>query len=153
MKQGPKKESRPEGAALSSPSPWPGVGQAVCRRHRAATHRKVMLIRLKSCGSADTSAGFNEHLSYSECGLSRIVQAPILWADVRDGVKTCPLSNVSFCTQRNQPSSRRCSVHENGSSFGIRASASPAGCLHSRIEDVTSGERNASRRLWRTTLG
>jgi hypothetical protein len=63
-----KKESRPEGAALSSHSPWPGVGQAVCRRHRAATHRKVKLIRLKSCGSADTSAGFNEHLSYSDAG-------------------------------------------------------------------------------------
>ena len=53
----------------------------------------------------------------------------------------------------NQPSRRRCSAHGNGSSFGIRASERPAGCLPSKIADVTSGERNASRSAWRTTLG
>ena len=120
MKQGPKKESRPEGAALSSPSPWPGVGQAVCRRHRAATHRKVMLIRFKSCGSADTSEGFNEHLSYSECALSRVVQAPLLWADV----KTCPFSKGISRVAAGAPSMKTAAVSEFA-----RVQARPVGCL------------------------
>jgi hypothetical protein len=44
-----------------------------------------------------------------------------------------------------QPSNRLWSVHGKGSSFGICASESAAGCRPSKIADVMSGERNASR--------
>jgi hypothetical protein len=37
--------------------------------------------------------------------------------------------------------------------LGIRASESSAGLPPSKIADVTSSERNASRSAWRTTLG
>src|SRR5712691_2433607 len=54
---------------------------------------------------------------------------------------------------RSQSSRRRCSAQGNARSFGICASESPVGCPRSRMADVTSGERNASRSAWRTTLG
>ena len=47
---------------------------------------------------------------------------------------------------QNQPSRDWCSVHDKGSSFGTLADESAAGWLPFKIAEVTSGERNASRR-------